>query len=115
MKFALLVLIVAQDLEERAIDIARDAGAGGVTLLDARGIGSQQRKSFFGLTYEGSQTIMLCVLERKLSLHVMKTLTQELELSRHSRGVVFTVPLDHIAGIDVGQIEQFEERIKGDL
>jgi hypothetical protein len=30
MKFALLILIVAQDLEESAIHIARDAGAGGV-------------------------------------------------------------------------------------
>jgi len=115
MKFALLVAIVAQDLEESAIDIARDAGAGGVTLLDARGIGSKQRKSFFGLTYEGAQAIILCVLERKLSLHVMKTLTQKLDLSRDSRGFVFTLPLDHIAGIDLRQIEQFEGRIKDDL
>lgn len=48
MKFALLVLVVAQDLEESAIDIAGDTGAGGVTSLDVRGIGSQQKRASSG-------------------------------------------------------------------
>lgn len=115
MKFALLVAIVAEDLEEKAIDVAKKAGAGGVTLLDARGIGAKEKKTFFGLTYEGAQTVLICVLEKKLSLAVMKALTVELELARHSKGVVFTVPLDHIAGIDTRQIESFEERIKSEI
>jgi len=46
---------------------------------------------------------------------VMKALTVELELARHSKGVVFTVPLDHIAGIDTRQLESFEERIKDEI
>lgn len=115
MKFAVLVAIVADDLEEKAIDVAKRAGAGGVTLLDARGIGAKEKKTFFGLTYEGSQCVLICVLEKKLSLHVMKALTVELELTKHSKGVVFTLPLDHIAGIDTRQLESFEERIKDEL
>lgn len=71
MKFALLVAILAETLEEKAIDIARRAGAGGVTLLDARGVGATEKKTFVGLTYEGSQTVLICVLGRKLSLAVM--------------------------------------------
>ncbi len=115
MKFALLVAILADDLEEKGIDIAKKAGAGGVTLLDARGIGAKEKKTFFGLTYEGSQSILICVLEKKLSLGVMKALTVELKLAEHSKGVVFTVPLDHIAGIDIRQLQSFEERIKDEI
>ncbi len=115
MKFAVLVAILAEDLEEKAIDIAKGAGAGGVTLLDARGIGAKEKKTFFGLTYEGSQTVLICVLEKKLSLAVMKALTVELNLAQHSKGVVFTVPLDHIAGIDTRQLESFEEHIREDI
>jgi hypothetical protein len=115
MKFAVLVAILAEDLEERAIDIAKNAGAGGVTLLDARGIGAKEKKTFFGLTYEGSQTVLICILEKKLSLAVMKALTRDLDLVKHSKGVVFTVPLDHIAGIDTRQLESFEERIKDEI
>ena len=115
MKFSVLVAILAEDLEEQAIDIAKRAGAGGVTILDARGIGAKEKKTFFGLTYEGSQSVLLMVLEKKLSLTIMKGISRELNLKESSRGVIFTVPLEHIAGIDIGQIHQFEEHIKDDI
>jgi nitrogen regulatory protein PII len=111
MKFALLVAIIAEELEEKAIDVAKEAGAAGMTILNARGIGVEERKTFFGLTYQGSQTVLVCVLEKKLSLVVMKALTDDLELKTHSKGVVFTVPLEHLAGIDHRQIESFTEQI----
>lgn len=115
MKFAVLVAMLAEDLEEKAIDIAKKAGAGGVTILDARGIGAREKKTFFGLTYEGSQSVLVFVLEKNLSLAVMKALSHQLDLPNHSKGVVFTIPLEHIAGIDVGQLSRFEEHLKEEL
>ena len=115
MKFAVLVAILAEDLEERAIDSAKKAGAGGVTILDGRGIGTKEKKTFFGLTYEGSQSTLVFVLEKKLSVKVLKQLTHDLDLNSHSKGVVFTIPLEHIAGIDTAQVQKFESQIKDDL
>lgn len=115
MKFSALVAILAEDLEDKAIAVARSAGASGVTILAGRGIGAHEKKTFFGLTYEGSQSILLFILERKLSVTVLKCLTKELELGKHSKGVVFTLPLEHIAGIDSAQIQNFEQRIKDEL
>ncbi len=115
MKFSALVAILADELEERAIDVARKSGAGGVTILDARGIGAREKKTFFGLTYEGSQSVLIFVLEKKLSLEVMKNLARELDLKNHTKGVVFTIPLEHIAGIDTNQVQQFEDHIKDEL
>ncbi|MBK1644155.1 transcriptional regulator [Thiocapsa imhoffii] len=115
MKFSVLVAILAEELEEPAIDAAKQAGAGGVTILGARGIGAEEKKTFFGLTYEGSQSVLIFVLERKLSLSVMKTMCERLDLKSHTKGVIFTVPLEHIAGIDIEQLTRFEERIRDDL
>jgi hypothetical protein len=115
MKFAVMVAILAEELEEKAIDSAKEAGAGGVTILGGRGIGNEEKKTFFGLTYEGSQSVLVFVLEKKLSVAVLKKLTRDLALDEHSKGVVFTIPLEHIAGIDVTQIERFEERIRDDI
>lgn len=115
MKFSVLVAILAEDLEEKAIDVAKRSGAGGVTILDARGIGAKEKKTFFGLTYEGSQSVLIFVLEKKLSLTILKDISKELDLRNHTRGVVFTIPLEHIAGIDLTQIHQFEEHIKDEL
>ncbi|MDX9768029.1 MAG: transcriptional regulator [Ectothiorhodospiraceae bacterium] len=115
MKFSVLMAILAEELEEKAIDIATRSGAGGVTILDARGLGAEVKKTFFGLTYEGSQSVLIFVLEKKLSLSVMKNLAKELNLQAHTKGVVFTIPLEHIAGIDIGQISRFEEHIKDEI
>jgi hypothetical protein len=114
-KFSVLVAILAEDLEERAIEVARRSGAAGVTILGGRGIGATEKKTFFGLTYEGSQSVLVFVLEKKLSLTVLKNLCRELDLRNHSRGVIFTIPLEHIAGIDMKQIQQFEAHIQQDI
>lgn len=115
MKFAALVAIVAEDLEEKAIEAARKAGAAGMTILSARGVGAEERKTFFGLTYQGSQTVLFCVVEKKLSVSIMKSVAEELELKASSKGVVFTLPLEHIAGIDTRQIESFAEQIREEI
>jgi hypothetical protein len=115
MKFSVLVAILAEELEEQAIEVARASGAGGVTILGGKGIGAKEKKTFFGLTVEGSQSVLVFVLEKKLSVQVLKALSSELQLDRQSRGVVFTLPLEHIAGIDMTQIHRFEDRLKNDL
>jgi len=115
MKFSVVVAIVADDLEEKAIDVARKAGAGGFTIVSGRGVGAEEKKTFFGLTYQGSQTVLVCVVEKKLSVYIMKALTEELDLKKNSKGVVFTLPLEHIAGIDTRQIESFTDQIREDI
>jgi nitrogen regulatory protein PII len=115
MKFSVLVAILAEELEEQAIDVARRSGAAGVTILGGKGIGAQEKKTFFGLTVEGSQSVLVFVLEKKLSVKVLKSICQALELNQSSRGVVFTLPLEHIAGIDKTQVHRFEDHLKNEL
>ncbi|GHV02493.1 hypothetical protein AGMMS49521_4350 [Campylobacterota bacterium] len=115
MKFSVLVAILANDLEEKAIKVAKDAGAEGVTIISARGIGAIEKKIFFGLTHEGSQSVLVFVMERKLSVTVLKSMSKELELGNNTKGVVFTLPLEHIAGVDLTQIQRFEQRIKDEI
>ncbi len=115
MKFSVLVAMLAEDLEEKAIASAKAAGAAGVTILNGKGIGAEEKKTFFGLTYEGSQSVLIFVLEKKLSLRVMKRVVADLDLKSHSRGICFTLPLEHIAGIEHRQIEQFERLLKDDI
>ncbi|MGY6555076.1 MAG: transcriptional regulator [Wenzhouxiangella sp.] len=115
MKFSVLISILAEEMEEKAIDIAREAGAGSVTLLDARGITAAEKKTFFGLTYEGAQSVLIWVLEKKLSLHVLKALTRELDLDNNPRGIAFTMPLEHLGGIDTRDVDQFAKHIEHEV
>ncbi|MCE8024473.1 MULTISPECIES: P-II family nitrogen regulator [Halomonadaceae] len=116
MKFSLLVAIVPEDLEQECIDAATEAGAVGMTLMNGRGIGGERKKTFFGLTYEGSQSIMLLTLEKGLSLRVLKAIRQVLNpTGEDSRGLVMTLPVEHLGGIDMAQVKRFEERLRQDV
>lgn len=114
MRFSCLVAILPEEHEEKAIRTAKKAGAGSVSILQARGQGLEERKTFFGLTFEGSQSVLFFVLERKLSLRVLKALQRELDLGE-SDGLTFTLPIEHLAGINTQELSQFEESLKDDL
>jgi hypothetical protein len=112
MRFSLLLVIVDNQMEDQAISIAKAAGAGGVTQLKGTGIGLNEKKTFFGLTYERAESILLFVLEKKTSLKVMKALNNELDLERSGNGMVLTMPIEHLAGIPMKQIERFQQQLK---
>lgn len=116
MKFSALVAIVPEDLEQGCIDAARDCGAGGITVMSGRGISNTAKKTFFGLTYDGSQSVLLMVLEKGLSLNVLKAIQKVIKPdAQDSQGIAFTIPLEHLGGIDMAQMEKFEQHVKDSL
>ena len=113
MKFTALVAIIEDKDEEAAIDAAKQAGAGGVTILHGKSIGLEEKKVFFGLTLEANVSVLLFVLPRRLSMKVMKSLREKFDLdSADNGGMAFTLPLSHVAGLDNKELHKFEDNIK---
>lgn len=112
MKFSAIVVIAPEDLEQQAIDDAKAAGATGITILSGRGIGGETKKTFFGMTFEGSQSVLLMVVAKHLSMPILKKMQQVLVEEGKSRGIAFTVPIDHLTGLDMGQVMKFEQHLR---
>ncbi len=113
MQFEALIAIVAEELEEKTIECAKQAGAGGVTIIKGHAIGLKEKKIFFGLTLEDNVSILLVVLPKKLIMSVVKALKKDLNLEDENRqGMVLTLPISHLAGIDMDEIELFEDEVK---
>jgi len=98
MKFTAVVGIVPEDMEQTFADKARELGAGGIA-------------------YDGNQSVLIMVLERKLSLEILKAFEAMLhdEDESNSKGLVFSFPLEHLRGMDMGQIQKFEQHLKDSL
>ena len=113
MKFTALVAVVEDKDEEAAIAIAKEAGAGGVTIIHGKNIGLEEKKVFFGLTLEENVSVLLFVLPRRVSMQVMKALRLKFKLdSSESSGMSFIIPLSHVVGLDTNELHKFEENIK---
>jgi hypothetical protein len=111
MKFCAVVVIAPDELEEAAIDRAREAGASGITILSGRGIGDDRRKTFLGMTFEGSQSVLLMVVARRLTQPILKAMRSVLIEDGDSRGIAFSVSIDHLAGIEMSQVMKFEQHL----
>ena len=113
MKFVALVTIIPDNLEEKAIDIAKQNGAGAVTILNGKNIGLKEKKIFLGLTLEENVSILIFVLPRKISMKVMKSIRKEFDLDNHeNNSIAFTMPLSHVAGLNNDELNKFEQDIK---
>lgn len=116
MKFVALVAILPDSEEENAIDIAKQNGAGAVTILNGRNIGLKEKKIFLGLTLEENVSILIFILPEKLSMQVMKVLRKEFDMDNHDNSsVTFTIPLNHVAGLNNDELQKFEEDVKNNL
>ncbi|MGP9800824.1 P-II family nitrogen regulator [Rheinheimera sp. NSM] len=111
MKFSIVVAITPEELEQHAIEAAQQAGAAGITLLNGRGIGAKTKKTFFGMTFEGSQSVLLMVVAKSLAEPVLAAMHNLLVTDGDSRGLAFSLPIEHLTGIDLSQLEQFEQRL----
>jgi len=116
MKFVALVVIIPEKDEEKAIQLAKESGAGAVTIMHGRNIGLKEKKIFFGLTLEENVSILIFVLPIKLTMKVMKALRVEFDLDSHTNSsLAFTIPLSHVAGLNNDELHQFEKEIKSIL
>ena len=113
MQFVVLVAFIPQEEEERGVEIAKKAGAGAVKILNARHIGLEEKKIFFGLTLEEPMSLLLFILPKKVSLKVLKALKEGLDIaSLENNSLVFTMPLEHVVGINKEELKKFEDEIK---
>ncbi|WP_457597591.1 transcriptional regulator [Hydrogenimonas sp.] len=113
MKFVALVALVPEEREEEAIAVAKEAGAGAVTILHGRSLGLKEKKIFFGLTLEESVSVLHFVLPRRLSLQVLKALSEAMDMAEPDNvAMAYTIPLGHVVGLDVEELRKFENEVK---
>jgi hypothetical protein len=116
MKFVALIAIVAEEREQEAVSVAKEAGAGAVTILKGGNLGLKEKKIFFGLTLEENISLLIFILPRRISMQVFKSLRKKLDIdSNDNSSLIFTMPLGHVAGLNIEELHKFENEIKSTL
>ncbi|MCA1778141.1 MAG: hypothetical protein LC637_01800 [Xanthomonadaceae bacterium] len=55
------------------------------------------------------------MLERHLSLQILKKITRELDLENDNRGIAFTMPLEHLGGVNQRDIIEFSKNLEDEI
>jgi hypothetical protein len=106
---SLLVAVLADEMEERAIEIARQEGVRGITILPARGLNYPEHITFFGNTYLGLEVAMLMVLDAFTAVRIAERLNRELDLLKPFKGIALCLPVEGVGGFDATRLRKYIE------
>ena len=61
-----IFVIVNAGFAEEAMDVAREQGVRGGTILNARGVAREKEAAFFGITIQQEKEILMMVVEKEI-------------------------------------------------
>ena len=101
--------IVNAGFAEEAMDVAREQGVRGGTILNARGVAKANEAAFFGITIHHEKEILMMVVEKSIRDNVLNALYKQMGMAKKAQGIVFALPVSDVAGLVQVQPEQKEK------
>ena len=91
--------IVNEGFSEAVMDAAREAGATGGTVLNARGTASVEAEKKFGIIVQPQKEIVMILVDSKIKEAVLKSLYDAVGLKTAGQGIAFTLPVAEVVGL----------------
>ena len=91
--------IVNSGFAEEAMAIARENGARGGTILNARGVARENEAAFFGITIHAEKEILMLVVEKDIRDNILNALYQRMGMGKKAQGIAFSLPVSDAAGL----------------
>ena len=95
--------IVNSGFAEDVMDVARELGVRGGTILNARGVAREDAAAFFGITLHAEKEILMMVVEKELRDTVLNAIYKETGMAKKAQGIAFAVPMSSIIGVNLYQ------------
>ena len=92
-----LILVIAEGgSTDQVMDAARAGGAGGGTVLHAKGTALRGTEKFFGLSLAEEKELILIAAEREKKKEIMQSIMQAAGAGTEARAKVFSLPITEI-------------------
>jgi len=93
-----LFMIVNTGFAEDVIEIAREEGVKGATILNARGEGSHH-ESFLGITVDTEKEMIFCITDESTAEKAMRAIKDRAGIKTSAHSICFTMPIDKTVGM----------------
>jgi hypothetical protein len=100
-KHDLIVIVVNQGYSDELMSVARDAGASGGTVMNARGLVHKGPVKFFGISVQEEKEIITILTNRTKKIPIMQAVSENFGIGSKAQGLVFSLPAEDITGLDL--------------
>ncbi len=97
--YELIVCIVNNGFSETVMDVARAAGAGGGTVMHARGTANKDAEKFFGISVQPEKEMVFIIVSKDVKDGVLHAIYKEVGLQTAGQGIAFSVPVRDAVGL----------------
>lgn len=98
-KYELIVTISNRGYTDDIMEAARSAKATGGTAFHARRVGVKEAESFFGVTIQPEKEVIFLLALQEDKDSIVKAITENTELQTNAKSIVFSLPVNDVAGL----------------
>ena len=91
--------IVNSGFAEDVMDVAREQGVRGGTILNARGVVNEDAAAFYGITLHADKEILMMVVDKDIRDKVLNAIYKEMGMAKKAKGIAFSLPVSDVAGL----------------
>ena len=91
--------IVNSGYADDVMEIAKENGARGGTILNARGVAGQEAAAFFGITLHQEKEILMMVVEKDIRDDILNAIYKQMGMAKKAQGIAFSLPASDVAGL----------------
>ncbi|GHV82549.1 nitrogen regulatory protein P-II [Spirochaetia bacterium] len=100
-KYGLIAAVVNKGYSDEFMAAAREAGARGGTVINARGLAHQGPVKFFGISVQEEKEIIMILTTRAQKTPIMQAVSQAYGVSSKAGGIIFSLPVEDIVGLNL--------------
>ena len=91
--------IVNSGFAEDVMDVAREQGARGGTILTGRGVAKEEAAAFFGIPLHSEKEILMMVVDKGIKDNVLHAIYHGMGMCKPAQGIAFSLPVSDVAGL----------------
>ena len=108
-EYELIIVIANQGYNNLVMDAAREQGAGGGTVLNAKGTGMEKAEQFLGVSIAAEKEMIFIVTNKKDQNAIMKAIMERAGMNSKAKSIVFSLPVTSTAGMRLQEEDRSEE------
>ena len=110
--YEMIVCVVNAGFSGSVMDAAKEAGAGGGTVIHARGTANKEAESFFKITIQPEKELVLLLVPTEIKDNVLHAIYKNAGLKTAGQGIAFSVAVNNAVGLNKSLPKEEPEKEK---
>lgn len=105
-KYELITVLVNNGFSEVVMDAAREEGARGGTIVNARGTGNKELGKRYNIVITPDKEMVLIVANSQTKDKILAAVYKAAGLGTNGQGIAFSIPINDVVGLKFDEVSE---------